>query len=57
MKSQKEIDYQYDIQDRVRGNLQFMWRLSLGFSELAEEATTEDSCVKDEALPRRPLPF
>jgi len=52
----EEIQYQYDIPDKVRGDPQLMRRLALDFSEPAGQATTEASCVKDDTLPRRSLP-
>lgn len=53
----EETEYQYEIADKVRGDPRLLRRLALDFSEPAGQAMREDSCIKDETLPRRPLPF
>ena len=53
----ENIAYQVDIREEERGDPQMARQLALGSGQPAAQAAMEASSIKDETLPRRPLPF
>ena len=52
-----EIAYQVDIPEEERGDAQMARQLALDRRQPGGQAAMEESSIKDETLPRRPLPF
>jgi len=53
----QEIAYQVDIPEEERGDAQMARQLALDRRQPGAQGAMEDSSIKDETPPRRPLPF